>query len=419
MKVLDIIQTANSNLFRSKLRTFLTVLAVFVGAFTLTLTTGLGSGIKDYIDKQTNAVSLKDTVTILPGAFSNFSAITGEAPEYNPNEKATVSSTFLTQSDIEAVKTVDKVTTATLLYAPKPEYVTREGQKKYKDDLLDVFVPNLVVPMAAGKLPNPDNQNEMILAYKYLKPLGFDKPDDALGKQVEYVFRNQSGDEFKRTLTITGVQINSIVGSQNRINYKLSEEAFLFQFGTTDASQAAFAYLEPNLSDDELEQVKADLKAKGYGAQTFDDQIKQITGTIALLQTVVSVFGIVVILAAAIGIINTLLMAVYERTREVGLMKALGMRRGGIFAMFAFEAASIGFWGGLFGVLLAVLTGTFLNSYATQSFLKDFEGFTLFAFPISSLLPVIIGTMIVGLIAGTLPALKAAKLNPIEALRYE
>jgi putative ABC transport system permease protein len=418
MKVLDIIKTANSNLLRSKLRTFLTILAVFVGSLTLTLTTAVGQGVEDYIDKQTNSITLKDTFYVLPAAFDT-AALTQGVKEYDPNKKVTVSNTFLTQSDLDALKSVKNVESVEFVYAPKPAYITRDGQKKYLDNALDVFIKNFELPLAAGKLPDPTKNNEMILAYTYLEPLGFAKPEDAVGQKIQYSFRTARDEERIVDVTVTGVQINSITGSQNRITSTLAEEMYKFQFGTTDAAQVAFAYLKSGLSTQDQDQVKADLKAKGYNVMSFEDQINQVKGFLDIMQVSVNIFGIIVIVAASIGIVNTLLMAVYERTREVGLMKALGMRSRGIFAMFAFEAASIGFWGGLVGVGLAYLIGKYVNSIAADTFLKGFEGFTLFLFPLDAVLPIIFGTLLIGLLAGTLPALKAAKLDPIEALRYE
>lgn len=418
MNILDVVITANTNLFRSKLRTFLTILAIFVGTLTLTLTTAVGNGVKDYVEKQTNSVKMTDLFYVLPSAF-DAEALTGGVKEYDPEKKTSASNMFLTKDDLETIKKIDGAESVEFIYAPKPEYITREGQKKYRDDTLDIFIKNLEVPLAAGTLPDATKTDEMLLAYTYLEPLGYKKAEDAVGAKMTYVFRNPAGEERTREVTVTGVQINTIIGAQNRITSALAEEMYKFQYGTAEVSATAIVYIKPDLSDEEENKIKSAIKAEGYMVMTYEDQINSIKNFLNVMQISVNIFGIIVIVAASIGIINTLLMAVYERTREVGLMKALGMRSSGIFSMFAIEAASIGFWGGIVGVALAYLIGSYVNTIATDTFLKGFEGFTLFLFPISSIIPIILGTLLIGLLAGTLPALKAARLNPIEALRYE
>lgn len=391
---------------------------MFVGAFTLSLTAGLGAGVQDYITKQTDSVAIKDSLMVLPGSFGAPTNLTG-VTEYDPNKNAAITNTFLTEADIEKVKKTENIRGAELLFMPKPEYVTRDGQKKYKDDYIDVFVKNLELPLAAGTLANAEAKDEMVLAYQFVEPLGFSSPSDAVGKTVKYAFKNAEGKEMMVDVKVTGVQINSLTGSQNRISSALAKEAFTYQFGTTDASQFAMAYLEPNLSESQVEEIKKKLKEIGYNAQTFEDQINTIKNFLNVLQVAVNTFALIVILAASIGIINTLLMAVYERTREIGLMKALGMKGRDVFLLFALEAASLGLWGGVIGVVVSILLGGILNSVATQTFLKGFEGFTLFIFPPAQIFLIVLGTMFIGLLAGTLPALKASKLNPIDALRYE
>src|SRR5690606_28361281 len=110
------------------------------------------------------------------------------------------------------------------------------------------------------------------------------------------------------------------------------------------------------------EAIVTKLNELGYGASTYEDQIGSILDAIGIAQLVMSLFGAIALAAATLGIINTLLMAVLERTQEIGLMKALGMRRGGIFAIFTYEAMTIGFWGGLLGVLGAYGIGSIINN---------------------------------------------------------
>jgi putative ABC transport system permease protein len=139
---------------------------------------------------------------------------------------------------------------------------------------------------------------------------------------------------------------------------------------------------------------------------------------INVLQGILLGFGALAVLTAIFGIINTQYISVLERTQQIGLMKALGMRRRDVGRLFKFEAAWIGFLGGAIGAGLAYLTGLIGNPYITKALTLD-EGTNLLLFPVWIFAVVILGLMIVSVAAGILPARKASKLDPIEALRTE
>jgi putative ABC transport system permease protein len=112
-------------------------------------------------------------------------------------------------------------------------------------------------------------------------------------------------------------------------------------------------------------------------------------------------------------------MAIYERTREIGVMKAVGATRGSIRILFTLEGGALGFLGGAVGVALAVVLGQALNFVGERTFLAAFPGFKMSVFTTELLLGVVALTTAISLIAGLYPANRAARLDPVDALRYE
>jgi putative ABC transport system permease protein len=157
----------------------------------------------------------------------------------------------------------------------------------------------------------------------------------------------------------------------------------------------------------------------GYAAETPEETAGSLAKGFQVIQAVLSVFGLIALAVASLGIVNTLIMAIYERTREIGVMKAVGASKGTIRLLFTVEAGSIGFWGGVVGVAVAWIVGQVINLISQLTFLRDYKDFDISAFPLWLVLAVIALSTGVALLAGLLPANRAAGLDPIEALRYE
>ena len=134
---------------------------------------------------------------------------------------------------------------------------------------------------------------------------------------------------------------------------------------------------------------------------------------------VLNAFAIIALLAASFGIVNTLFMSVQERTREIGLMKAMGMGNGRVFSLFSIEAAFIGFLGSAIGVVIAMLAGSAISSALSGSLLADLPGLTLIAFDPFAITVIIVVVMAIAFVAGTLPAARAARADPVDSLGYE
>ena len=129
-------------------------------------------------------------------------------------------------------------------------------------------------------------------------------------------------------------------------------------------------------------------------------------------------FGVLALIASVFGIINTQYISVLERTQQIGLMKALGMRRRDVSRLFRFEAAWIGFLGGIIGSGIAWGIGTLANPKISDALGIGAENHLL-VFQPAPMIGLIIGLMLVAIGAGILPARKASKLDPVEALRTE
>jgi putative ABC transport system permease protein len=166
-----------------------------------------------------------------------------------------------------------------------------------------------------------------------------------------------------------------------------------------------------------LHAVQDRIKQLGYGAQSVQDTQKFLSQIITVLQGIVTAFGFIAVVASLFGIVNTMYISVLQRTREIGLMKALGMRKKDITKLFRFEAALLGLLGGLLGSITAVVLGTLLNPVIAQKLGIGSQHLLVFKFNQIGLLTLVL--IIVATIAGLLPARKASRLNPIEALRTE
>ena len=371
MQFFDVLRTANHNLFRNKVRTFLTILAIFVGSFTIILNVAINAGVNAFIDEQTDVLGGDDFIMLLSNGAESMMSSTGMGAASGPTEyvesEATSSVNALSKEDQEKLKQIEGID-ADSFYSPTPingegYYASKKTDKKYTIENMMILPPgNFKIPLAAGSLPDDDKDTYQItLAPKYAEALGYDNDEAIIGQTITLAFKNDVLKTWSKVeAEVVGVEANGIVTSSmgSIISRALYDKIFDIAYQHLPAEykenlptyyiMATFDH--EKFTEDEIKQKVADA---GYFAWTVSDMMGMIRSFFDVIMVVFNVFGSIALLAAAIGIVNTLLMSVEERTREIGLDKALGMSSGHIFAEFATEAILLGFWGSVLGVLVA------------------------------------------------------------------
>jgi putative ABC transport system permease protein len=167
-------------------------------------------------------------------------------------------------------------------------------------------------------------------------------------------------------------------------------------------------------------QVEDAIKKLGYNAFSLLDAARSLRLVFTVFDLFLGLFGSLALTVASLGIINTLVMAILERRREIGVLKALGATDGDVGSLFFAEAGAMGLVGGMLGVTLGWLIGQALT-YGTTIYLRrqDLPAVKISSVPWWLAASAILFAVIVSLAAGLYPASRAAKLNPVEALRYE
>jgi len=477
MKILDILGMGFRNLLRRKTRTLLTVVGVVVGATAIVIMLSLGIGMEEQLN---NTISSMGDLTIIDLVARPW------RPDSDGGGGGTSGENHLDDALIERIREWDGVVAVSpyeFLWRMRPGiYAGRRYQYDGWATLIGVsadFVPYLGFEIESGQMPQPGDTNFMLIgrveSYKFRdtrRPLrqreweAFQNPDTTQPPRIDILRQDiyiqayqqshswnwETGETIERR-AITHKQhsidkIGILKPDDSRgwdettwmilIDYNIIRELQIEEerANRTRASQSQIGMF------DQIKIKTADLKAAEAIMLRLEEEGLMLSWSLSDVreglqetqrasQMLLGGIGAISLLVAAIGIANTMFMSIYERTKEIGVMKVLGCPLNGIQSMFLFEASIIGFCGGIFGSALSIALSMTMNRVefirtalgnmgGTSGWhMPNVEQSDISIIPLWLIIAAIVFSTLVGLVSGYLPSRRATKISALEAIRNE
>lgn len=389
----DVFRISSRSFKNNRLRTFLTILGISVGIGTIFFLVALGYGMQKLIIE---SIATENALLAL------------DVTEKNENIK-------LSPEGLESIRAVPEIENA---FPVVSRQVRAEREALSSDVNLNLVEAGYFdlegIKLERGEIFS-DNGDGIIVSASILKLLGIDR-DNGLNQKINIFIKKDISSEKDDNIIEKEYRIKGIL--------KDSSEALVYaplKGVENEIKIDKFSKIKVKaVSGDKVATAKNAIIEKGFFVGSISELVEQAKQVFKVANIMLVLFGAVALIVSAIGMFNTMTIALLERTQEIGTMKALGAAKSDIWKMFLMESMIIGFMGGTGGLLIGYLFSQILN-FAVNMLARNFGGLTveLFYFPGWFIVFIIIFSTIVGLATGFYPAKRAAKLNALEALRYK
>lgn len=385
----------------NKLRSLLTVGGVAVGIAAIVFLVSLGFGIQELIVERVTGL---DALRIM-----DVSTVKSEVIKLNEENIGRIRSMDLVEKVEAVVNVPGKLsfggsTTDVVVFGASPEYLAMASLKPDEGELYGQEAAEVIVNSTVLELVGIEES-------KYSSEIGSEAQIELwLGRDILDADKDSLGQRVELDVTIKGM-----IDDQETA-YMFIPLGVLKASGVKNFSQAKVMVKDKS----KLEDVREQIEAQGFSTSSAADTVQQIDQIFSIFRIALASFGAIALVVASLGMFNTLTVSLLERTREVGLMKALGARRKDVFSLFLSEALLMSAIGGSIGVFLGFLLGEganyLLNRLAVSA---GGQAVDIFQTPLVFAFGVVIFSFLVGFATGIYPSRRAGKLKALDALRYE
>ncbi len=399
MRLLDTL-LLSTRMFKTRpMRTFLTVLGVGVGIGTVLFLVSLGYGLQNAILSKITTADALLSLDVTPGVADLITLTKKDVQEISQiNEVEEVSPVI----NLPAQLTVGDLTGDGLVYAINPSFFRLSG-----------------VGVDYGQIINSDKDYTAVISSAGVQLFNL-TPEQIIGKEVSLMLfvPKMSEDGFEEIEAIKREEKYKIVGV---INDENANYIFIPSKSISDLGIEKYDQLKVKVSANEhIERTRNEIIEKGFLVSSLSDIIEQANKIFRIIQIILALFGLVALMVSAIGMFNTMTIALLERINEIGIMRAIGITKKDVRQLFLLESVMMGFLGGIGGVVIGYVAGEIAN-IGINILAKTFGGqsLDLFYCPMWFVIFIIIFSTVIGFITGVYPSIKASSLNPLTALRYK